>query len=85
MQCRLRGRLDTNGCVAAFLEERLNLGVNFLLSAEVPFQVHVHILNLKTLNPSTSARVGTWFVRSIMYINSLFAKVHEWHSVLKPP
>ncbi|CAM6025603.1 hypothetical protein CY35_08G008700 [Sphagnum magellanicum] len=34
-QCRLRGRLDTNGCVAAFLEERLNLGVNFLLSAEI--------------------------------------------------
>jgi mitochondrial import receptor subunit TOM40 len=46
-QCRLRGRLDTNGCVAAFLEERLNLGVNFLLSAEVPFQVYLHILNLK--------------------------------------
>jgi mitochondrial import receptor subunit TOM40 len=35
VQCRLRGRLDTNGCVAAFLEERLNLGVNFLLSAEI--------------------------------------------------
>lgn len=35
LQCRLRGRLDTNGCVAAYLEERLNLGVNFLLSAEV--------------------------------------------------
>ncbi|KAJ7193583.1 hypothetical protein O6H91_Y517900 [Diphasiastrum complanatum] len=34
-QCRLRGRVDTNGCVAAFLEERLNVGVNFLLSAEI--------------------------------------------------
>ncbi|KAJ7519975.1 hypothetical protein O6H91_20G062000 [Diphasiastrum complanatum] len=34
-QCRLRGRIDTNGCVAAFLEERLNVGVNFLLSAEI--------------------------------------------------
>ncbi|CAI5472006.1 unnamed protein product [Closterium sp. Yama58-4] len=34
-QCRLRGRLDTNGCVAAYLEERLNLGVNLLFSAEV--------------------------------------------------
>lgn len=34
-QCRLRGRLDTNGCVAAYLEERLNVGVNFLLSAEI--------------------------------------------------
>jgi mitochondrial import receptor subunit TOM40 len=33
--CRLRGRVDSQGCVAAFLEERLNLGVNFLLSAEV--------------------------------------------------
>ncbi|CAK9209466.1 unnamed protein product [Sphagnum troendelagicum] len=34
-QCRLRGRLDTNGCIAAYLEERLNVGVNFLLSAEI--------------------------------------------------
>ncbi|KAL2634344.1 hypothetical protein R1flu_005823 [Riccia fluitans] len=33
--CRLRGRFDTNGCVAAYLEERLNVGVNFLLSAEI--------------------------------------------------
>lgn len=34
-QCRLRGRIDTNGCVAAYLEERLNMGVNFVLSAEI--------------------------------------------------
>uniref|UniRef100_A0A0C9S9K2 TSA: Wollemia nobilis Ref_Wollemi_Transcript_56_1724 transcribed RNA sequence n=1 Tax=Wollemia nobilis TaxID=56998 RepID=A0A0C9S9K2_9CONI len=34
-QCRLRGRLDSNGCVAAYLEERLNMGVNFVLSAEI--------------------------------------------------
>lgn len=34
-QCRLRGRLDTDGKIAAFLEERLNVGVNFVLSAEV--------------------------------------------------
>ncbi|EFJ15593.1 hypothetical protein SELMODRAFT_403082 [Selaginella moellendorffii] len=34
-QSRVRGRLDTNGCVAAFLEERLNVGVTFLLSAEI--------------------------------------------------
>eukprot|EP01018_Ginkgo_biloba_P008963 Gb_29141 [translate_table: standard] len=34
-QCRLRGRLDTNGCTAAYLEERLNMGVNFVLSAEI--------------------------------------------------
>ena len=33
--CRLRGRIDSNGSVGAYLEERLNLGVNFLLSAEV--------------------------------------------------
>ncbi|THU68215.1 hypothetical protein C4D60_Mb08t01560 [Musa balbisiana] len=33
--CRLRGKLDSNGVVAAFLEERLNMGVNFILSAEV--------------------------------------------------
>lgn len=42
-QCRLRGRIDTNGVVAAYLEERMNMGVNFLLSAEVcsPFTVSV--------------------------------------------
>ncbi|XP_020267207.1 mitochondrial import receptor subunit TOM40-1-like [Asparagus officinalis] len=34
-QCRLRGKVDSNGCIAAFLEERLNMGVNFILSAEV--------------------------------------------------
>jgi len=34
-QCRLRGRIDSNGAVAAYLEERLNVGVNFILSAEV--------------------------------------------------
>lgn len=34
-QCRLRGRIDSNGCVAAYLEERMNLGVNFILSAEI--------------------------------------------------
>ncbi|CAA3029758.1 mitochondrial import receptor subunit TOM40-1-like [Olea europaea subsp. europaea] len=34
-QCRLRGKIDSNGCVAALLEERLNMGLNFILSAEV--------------------------------------------------
>ncbi|BAF11889.1 mitochondrial import receptor subunit TOM40-1 [Oryza sativa Japonica Group] len=34
-QCRLRGKFDSNGVVAAYLEERLNMGVNFLLSAEI--------------------------------------------------
>ncbi|XP_058107623.1 mitochondrial import receptor subunit TOM40-1-like isoform X2 [Magnolia sinica] len=34
-QSRLRGKLDSNGCVGALLEERLNMGVNFLLSAEI--------------------------------------------------
>ncbi|URD85656.1 Mitochondrial import receptor subunit TOM40 [Musa troglodytarum] len=34
-QCRLRGKQDSNGVIAAFLEERLNMGVNFILSAEV--------------------------------------------------
>lgn len=35
VQCRLRGKLDSNSVIAAFLEERLNMGVNFILSAEV--------------------------------------------------
>ncbi|KAG2720941.1 hypothetical protein I3760_02G058000 [Carya illinoinensis] len=34
-QCRLRGKIDSNGCAAAFLEERLNMGLNFILSAEL--------------------------------------------------
>ncbi|EPS59327.1 hypothetical protein M569_15481, partial [Genlisea aurea] len=34
-QCRLRGKLDSNGVVAGFLEERLNMGLNLLLSAEI--------------------------------------------------
>ncbi|KAK6925396.1 Eukaryotic porin/Tom40 [Dillenia turbinata] len=34
-KCRLRGKIDSNGCVTAFLEERLNMGLNFILSAEV--------------------------------------------------
>ncbi|TXG49200.1 hypothetical protein EZV62_025075 [Acer yangbiense] len=33
--CRLRGKIDSNGCTAAFLEERLNMGLNFILSAEI--------------------------------------------------
>lgn len=34
-QCRLRGKIDSNGCIASFLEERLSMGVNFILSAEI--------------------------------------------------
>lgn len=34
-QCRLRGKIDSNGCASAFLEERLNMGLNFILSAEL--------------------------------------------------
>ena len=35
LQCRLRGKLDTNGVISALLEERLTPGVTFQLSAEV--------------------------------------------------
>ncbi len=34
-QCRLRGRIDTHGKIGAYLEERVNMGVNLLLSAEL--------------------------------------------------
>ncbi|KAL6978956.1 hypothetical protein U1Q18_020624 [Sarracenia purpurea var. burkii] len=34
-QCRLRGKIDSNGCTSAFLEERLNMGLNFILSSEI--------------------------------------------------
>ncbi|KAL3531011.1 hypothetical protein ACH5RR_010333 [Cinchona calisaya] len=36
--CRLRGKIDSNGCVGALLEERLNMGLNFILSAEIDHQ-----------------------------------------------
>ena len=31
----LRGKIDTDGKVGAYLEERINVGVNFILSAEL--------------------------------------------------
>lgn len=34
-QCRLRGKIDTNGVVTALLEERFSPGINFVLSAEM--------------------------------------------------
>ena len=34
-QARLRGRIDSEGKIAALVEERINVGVNFLLSAEI--------------------------------------------------
>jgi mitochondrial import receptor subunit TOM40 len=34
-QARIRGKIDSNGCTSAFLEERLNMGLNFILSAEI--------------------------------------------------
>jgi hypothetical protein len=40
-QCRLRGKIDTNGVVSALLEERLTPGVNFVLSAEVSLQPYL--------------------------------------------
>ena len=33
-QCRLRGKIDTDGKVGAYLEERINVGVNFIMSGE---------------------------------------------------
>ncbi|GFQ04181.1 mitochondrial import receptor subunit tom40-1 [Phtheirospermum japonicum] len=36
--CRLRGKVDSNGVVSAFLEERFNMGLNFILSAEIDHQ-----------------------------------------------
>ncbi|KAL8232969.1 hypothetical protein R6Q57_002747 [Mikania cordata] len=30
-QSRLRGKIDSNGCTSAFLEERLTMGLNFIL------------------------------------------------------
>merc|ERR1712078_593331 len=35
LQCRLRGKIDNNGVISAFLEERINVGVNFLVWGEI--------------------------------------------------
>ncbi|KAG8371613.1 hypothetical protein BUALT_Bualt13G0106500 [Buddleja alternifolia] len=37
-RCRLRGKIDSNGVVAALLEERIDMGLTFLLSAEIDHQ-----------------------------------------------
>nr|GEV48551.1 mitochondrial import receptor subunit TOM40-1-like [Tanacetum cinerariifolium] len=34
-QSRLRGKIDSNGRISTYLEERLNMGLNFILSAEI--------------------------------------------------
>jgi mitochondrial import receptor subunit TOM40 len=34
-QARVRGKIDSNGVASALLEERLSMGLNFLLSAEL--------------------------------------------------
>ncbi|MEW5303334.1 MAG: hypothetical protein WDW38_001658 [Sanguina aurantia] len=34
-QCRLRGKVDSNGVVSTLLEERFSPGINFVLSAEI--------------------------------------------------
>lgn len=36
-QARVRGKIDSNGCVTGLLEERLNMGFTFILSAEVRY------------------------------------------------
>jgi len=36
-QCKIQGKLDSNGTIGAFLVERLNLGLNFILSAEIDY------------------------------------------------
>eukprot|EP01026_Neomeris_dumetosa_P081794 TRINITY_DN924_c0_g1_i1.p1 TRINITY_DN924_c0_g1~~TRINITY_DN924_c0_g1_i1.p1 ORF type:complete len:336 (-),score=44.69 TRINITY_DN924_c0_g1_i1:514-1521(-) len=35
--CRLKGRVDSNGTICAFLEERMNMAVSFILSGEVDY------------------------------------------------
>ncbi|WJX23788.1 hypothetical protein P8452_12977 [Trifolium repens] len=35
LHCRLRGKADSNGVCAAYLEERLNMGLNVILSEEL--------------------------------------------------
>lgn len=34
-QCRIRGKIDSNGTISTYLEERFSPGINFVLSAEL--------------------------------------------------
>lgn len=54
-QCRLRGKIDSNGVVSAFLEERLNMGLNFLLSAEVRTIKQPSLLDLYIIKQVSNA------------------------------
>lgn len=47
LQCRLRGKLDTNGVISSLLEERLTPGVTFQLSAEVSLRNLLYYLLLR--------------------------------------
>ncbi|GJT38018.1 mitochondrial import receptor subunit TOM40-1-like protein [Tanacetum coccineum] len=50
-QCRLKRKIDSNGCTSALLEERLNMGLNFILSAENKMILEVYALRfLNILN-----------------------------------
>ena len=50
LQCRLRGKLDTNGVISALLEERLTPGVTFQLSAEVSLRTSLYYLVYVTVS-----------------------------------
>jgi len=50
LQCRLRGKLDTNGVITALLEERLTPGVTFQLSAEVSLRTLLYCLVYVTVS-----------------------------------
>ena len=50
LQCRLRGKLDTNGVITALLEERLTPGVTFQLSAEVSLRTSLYYLVYVTVS-----------------------------------
>ena len=41
-QCRIRGRIDNHGVVSTYLEERLNVGLNLIMSAEIDHQSKNH-------------------------------------------
>ncbi|CAN7047342.1 unnamed protein product [Brassica oleracea var. botrytis] len=45
-QARVRGKIDSNGVASALLEERLSMGLNFLISAEMTDRVIRHTKRL---------------------------------------
>ncbi|KAJ0809537.1 putative Porin domain superfamily, eukaryotic porin/Tom40 [Helianthus annuus] len=58
-QCRLRGKIDSNGCTSAFVEEWLDNGLKVILSAEV--STYTILLNVSIRRYINTIKIkGNW-------------------------